>query len=333
MQTRAPSSITATAQVAAVGSSSGSSPVGQVALGPGDRGGRELHAADRAGEAPGGRWCRARRGAGRTRTTRSPPRCSRRRPAAPAGRRTSAGTSPPWSVHDRGRRGVQPQRPARVAEPAPGAHRLAGLGRGQRGRASATRASQASWTGSTRATGVCWSMNSETITAHGARLRASPGQVARVLVVPLEDGAVEVAHRAPDANRASYTDRQRCRSPIPRRSAGYRERMSAVTRPRGPLPARVYWTRRLLVLGARVPAGLRDRPGARRRQRRSSSDGDTARQVAGEPSTTPVEQRRGAEQHGRPPTADEGQEGQADHAAAGPARRPVRPGGRRPSSR
>ena len=63
--------------------------------------------------------------------------------------------------------------------------------------------------------------------------------------------------------------------------------MSAVTRPRGPLPARVYWTRRLLVLGlafllvlviGRVLGGGSDG---------SSSDGDTARQVAGEPSTTP----------------------------------------------
>src|SRR6478735_11792151 len=64
--------------------------------------------------------------------------------------------------------------------------------------------------------------------------------------------------------------------------------MSAVTRPRGPLPARVYWTRRLLVLGlafllvfviGRVLGGGSDG---------SSSGGDTARQVAGEPSTTPA---------------------------------------------
>lgn len=62
--------------------------------------------------------------------------------------------------------------------------------------------------------------------------------------------------------------------------------MSAVTRPRGPLPARVYWTRRLLVLGlafllvfviGRALGGGSD----------GSSNGDTARQVAGEPSTTP----------------------------------------------
>jgi hypothetical protein len=64
--------------------------------------------------------------------------------------------------------------------------------------------------------------------------------------------------------------------------------MSAVTRPRGPLPARVYWTRRLLVLGlafllvfviGRVLGGGSDG---------SSSGGDTARQVAGQPRTTPT---------------------------------------------
>lgn len=32
--------------------------------------------------------------------------------------------------------------------------------------------------------------------------------------------------------------------------ADYRDRMSALTRPRGPLPARTYWTRRILVLGS-----------------------------------------------------------------------------------
>ena len=67
--------------------------------------------------------------------------------------------------------------------------------------------------------------------------------------------------------------------------------MSAVTRPRGPLPARVYWTRRLIVLGmafllvfviGRVLGGGSD--GASD----GSPDGDTARQVAGEPSTTPA---------------------------------------------
>ena len=63
--------------------------------------------------------------------------------------------------------------------------------------------------------------------------------------------------------------------------------MSAVTRPRGPLPARVYWTRRLLLLGlafllvlviGRVLGGGSDG---------SSSGGDTARQVAGERSAAP----------------------------------------------
>ena len=62
--------------------------------------------------------------------------------------------------------------------------------------------------------------------------------------------------------------------------------MSAVTRPRGPLPARVYWTRRLLVAGlafllifglARVLGGGSDG---------ESGPGDTAAQVAGRPTST-----------------------------------------------
>ena len=44
--------------------------------------------------------------------------------------------------------------------------------------------------------------------------------------------------------------------------------MTAVTRPRGPLPARVYWTRRLLLRRGRVRAGLRDRAAARQRRLR-----------------------------------------------------------------
>ena len=62
---------------------------GQVALGPGHRGGRELDAAPAPGPAPGGRWCRAPRAGGRTRTTRPRPRCSRRRRAGSAARRRS----------------------------------------------------------------------------------------------------------------------------------------------------------------------------------------------------------------------------------------------------
>ena len=77
-----------------------------------------------------------------------------------------SGTSPPCLLDDRDGRRVQPQRPARVAEPAPGPHRLAGAGRDEVGRLGQA-AIQASQTGSTRATGVCWSMISETSTPQG----------------------------------------------------------------------------------------------------------------------------------------------------------------------
>ena len=70
-------------------------------------------------------------------------------------------------LHDRLGRGMQSQRATRVAEPTPGADRLAAGCVGQRVRASARWSSSSRRPGSTRATGVCWSMNSETITAHG----------------------------------------------------------------------------------------------------------------------------------------------------------------------
>ncbi len=74
--------------------------------------------------------------------------------------------------------------------------------------------------------------------------------------------------------------------PDPTGGAAYREPMSAVTRPRGPLPARVYWTRRLLVVGlafllvfglARLLGGGSDG---------ESAPDDTAAQVAARPTTT-----------------------------------------------
>ena len=91
------------------------------------------------GPARGGRWCRRR-------WSRSPKakRGDRRGGVGAdpgqgrAARPRSSGTSPPCRSTHRGGRGVQPQRPARVAEPAPGAHRLAGSRRGQVGRASAS---------------------------------------------------------------------------------------------------------------------------------------------------------------------------------------------------
>ena len=123
------------------------------------------------------------------RRSRSRPRCSRRRRAAPRRSSYDAGTSPSCRSTIAVGRGVQPQRPSRVAEPAPGAHRLAGRLGGQVGRASASAPATRSCTGSTRATGVCWSMNSETITDHGEASGAAPGQVARVVVVPREHAA------------------------------------------------------------------------------------------------------------------------------------------------
>ena len=69
-------------------------------------------------------------------------------------------------------------------------------------------------------------------------------------------------------------------------AAGYGVRMSAVTRPRGPLPARVYWTRRLLVVGVAclLVVGLARLLGG-------GSDGastDSARLSADHSSTTPT---------------------------------------------
>ena len=100
-------------------------PGGQVALGPGDRRTGQLLAGEARGRAPAARWCRARRAAGRRRTTPPRRRCSRRLRAAPAAAARSSGTSPAVPLGDRDRRGVEAQRPARVAEPSPGPHRLA----------------------------------------------------------------------------------------------------------------------------------------------------------------------------------------------------------------
>ena len=115
------------------------------------------------GRGPGARWCRARRGAGRRRRSRSRPRCSRRRRAARAGRRTTpaprrrAARRSPW----RPRAAAAPGAGSR-AGPRPGPPRRSARRPGRP--ASASARSHCSCTGSTRATGVCWSMNSETIT-------------------------------------------------------------------------------------------------------------------------------------------------------------------------
>ena len=167
MQTSAPSSITATAQVAAVGSSSAAAT-------------RRGRARPRCAEPAGSSTPLTARASTR-RTLVSSTAC--RRPNAKdamAARRVVADARAARSrssyavghlaavpLDDRGR--------APRAAAAPGAGSRAGPRRGRprrsarrRGRPASARCSaRPSKTGSTRATGVCWSMNSETITAHG----------------------------------------------------------------------------------------------------------------------------------------------------------------------
>ena len=169
-------------------------------------------------------------------------------------------------LHDRRGGGVQAQRAAGVAEPAPRADRLA-AGRRRRGRrASARSLIQLSKTGSTRATGVCWSMNSETITAHGVapgRARAARGRARRTsrrigscrsfisAAIEVHPGTVSAAQcqraghpghvRTASAPSALHHDRRRALTTV--------ARMGSVRHPRGRLPRRVYWVRRSVVLG------------------------------------------------------------------------------------
>ena len=134
VQTRAPSSITATAQVAAVALVVGQQLGGQVALGAGHRRAAGTRPRRPPAPAPGARWCRARRAGGRRRSSRSPRRCSRPTPGSASSSSYAAGTSPSWRSTIADGRGVQPQRPPRVAEPAPHPHRLAGRLGGEGGR-------------------------------------------------------------------------------------------------------------------------------------------------------------------------------------------------------
>ena len=71
------------------------------------------------------------------------------------------------------------------------------------------------------------------------------------------------------------------------RPADYGERMSSPLRPRGPLPARIYWTRRIVVVGVAVllVAGLARLLGA---GSDASDGGDRARQVSAPAATTPA---------------------------------------------
>ena len=124
VQTSAPSSITATAQLGGGLVVAGSTGGGQVPLGPGERRRRGARRPARAGEdaadvgvehdVPPAEGEGGDRGGGVVADAR----------AAPAARR-GVGTSPSCRSTMTPRGGVQPQRPARVAEPAPGPHRLA----------------------------------------------------------------------------------------------------------------------------------------------------------------------------------------------------------------
>ena len=145
-------------------------------------------------------------------------RRSRPRPRAGAARAAGSRAAP---------RPGPPRRSARAA-------RSAGVGQ---------RASHCSWTGSTRATGVCWSMNSETITDHGARAGRAPGQLAGVVVVPLAGPGRAASLIAADCSTAPVW-RAPTATARPLASVGAMRRLT-----RGPLPARVYWRRRLVLLG------------------------------------------------------------------------------------
>lgn len=75
--------------------------------------------------------------------------------------------------------------------------------------------------------------------------------------------------------------------PGPAVTAGYGDRMSTVTRPRGPLPARVYWTRRAVVLGVAFVLVLTIAKVLGSGSDASSEDGgDTAAAVSGERSSS-----------------------------------------------
>ena len=102
------------------------------------------------------------------------------------------------------------------------------------------RSSHWAWTGSTRATGVCWSMYSETITDHGVAAAERHGR----------SRACSSYHRSSGAWRSSIAADRRTRAWHHRLGppAAYRGPMTSMTR--GPLPARVYWTRRLLLVAA-----------------------------------------------------------------------------------
>ena len=138
---------------------------------------------------------------------------------------------------------MQPQRPPRVAEPAPLADRLAGAGVGQRARASASAAARPRTPEGPARPGVCCSMNSLTRTAHARGAGAAPGQVARVGRVPAPDDDLQRLGKG-----AHYCDRRTARHRGPSRVRAYHAPMTSdsLLHPVGSLPPEVYWRRRAL---------------------------------------------------------------------------------------
>ena len=169
-------------------------PGGQLALGPGHRGGRELDAGHGARQHPAhvgvehdvplpvGERRDGRRGVVADAGQR-PQRVVRRRHLAVV------------AFHDRLSGGVQAQRPSRVAEPAPGPDRLAGRFCGEGGRGRPRRqpgGPDGQHAGDRRL------LEHELADQDPPRGRpgGAPRQVARVLVVPAEHWFVQVAHRS-----------------------------------------------------------------------------------------------------------------------------------------
>ena len=159
------------------------------------------------GRRPGARWCPAPRAAARTRTRRPPPPVYSPTPGQRQQlARARAGTSPPCRSVIAGRRAVQPQRPARVAEPAPGPDRLAGRLGGQVGRARPAGQPLLVHRQHPAHRGL---LEHELADHHapGARLRAAPRQVAGVAAN--QSRSMRGACRAVGAARMSQSWRRR----------------------------------------------------------------------------------------------------------------------------